>query len=392
MINKIHIWNLPLDKVYIKLNKVRKELINESIKESDKIISGKFRRKAGKLIKFLNNKSIKYNTKQIKSDRIIFHWKKGDCFIPLWAITEMSKLAKCFPIGKIEKAIIFYKAKSGSYIVKSKFPLEINPEMVALYFHLFGDGSFSEKNSTAVYSQLDKKTRNNFIKKLECAFGKFNSSKIKGSKYSFVFPSIFANILKHTFNVNTFLSDRGRIPKKIKELPNILKFSGVIAFLIDEGYIGDNITFSSSNKLFLKDFGELLLSIGFDSKISNNILTLKNNDIPKFYENYLKLISISPYCNLTFKEDRLKLLYNVNKRSRGHNFTKEIIKNYQNKILQLLEYNKLKTNDIRLALFNEYNITISYTTLRRLLRSLEREKLIKKRNIIKSKYEWFCIY
>ena len=387
---KIHIWDLPISKIYVQLDEIRKELINKSIEKAGEIIEGKARRKAYKLVKLLNKKASEYKSKEIKSSRIVFHWRRGDCFIPLWTIIEMSKLVNkpSLSFKKLEQHITYYKAKSGNYIIKAKFPLKINSEMVALYFHLFGDGCFSENKSTATYSQLDKETRDNFIQKLKNAFGDFDSSKIKGSKYSFIFPSIFAYMLKYIFNVNTFLSDKGRIPKKIKELPYLLKFSGVIAFLIDEGNVKDSISFSSNNKLFLKDFKELLLGIGFESKIRENIIFLKNKHIPQFYENYLKLISISSCCNLTFNRDSLDLLYNVNKRSRGHNFNKEEIKLYQDNIIELLKDKKLRTNELRIILFKKYKNVLSYTTLVKILKMMEKEGIVKRDRVTTRVHKW----
>ena len=83
---KVHIWDLPINKIYIKLGDIRKDLINISIEKSNNIIEGKTRRKADKLVTMLNKNSNGYNIKKLKSSRIVFHWRRGNCFIPLWAI------------------------------------------------------------------------------------------------------------------------------------------------------------------------------------------------------------------------------------------------------------------------------------------------------------------
>lgn len=389
---KVHIWQLPLNKIYVKLlDETRKELINEAIEIAKRMIECKVRRNAEKLVTLLNYKASEYNSKKIISSRIIFHWRLGECFIPLWAIIEMSKILNkpSLSLESIEKNITYYKGKSGSYIIKANFPLKINPEMVALYFHLFGDGCFSESKSTARYCQLDVHNRENFIQKLKIAFGDFNSNNIKGVKYSFGFPSIFAFMLKHIFGANTFLSAEGRIPDKIKELPCLLKFSGTIAFLIDEGHISDNINFSSSNKLFLKDFQELMFSIGYESEISDNILRIKSKNVSQFYKDYLQVIHMSPCCNLAYKEDYLKILVNINRSLNGsYAFSKEVITNFKNKIVEILSNKSLKTNEMRRALFKNYNVSLSYTATFKLLKEMEQERIIRKYRIKDNVYVW----
>lgn len=391
---EIHIWNLPISKLYVQLDETRKDLINMSIEKAENIISGKVRRKAEKLVRLLNDKASKYNHKNIKSSRIVFHWRKGDCFIPLWVVIEMSKLLDkpSLSLENIEKSITYYKGKSQSNIIKANFPLIINHEMVALYFHLFADGCFSESKSTARYCQLDKQNRANFIQKLKNAFGEFDSGKLGWSKYILEFPSIFAFMLKHIFGANTFLSAEGRIPNKIKELPYLLKFSGAIAFLIDEGHISDNINFSSSNKLFLKDFQELMSSIGYESEVSQNILRIKSRCVSKFYEDYLKVISLSPCCNLAYKEDYLKILVNINRSLNGsYAFSKQEIIYFKDKIVKILSGKSLKTNEIRRTLFKQNNISISYTATFKLLKEMEQEQIIIKDRIKENLYIWSLI-
>lgn len=386
---EIHIWDLPINKLYIQLGEIRKGLINKSIEKADNIISGKVRRKAEKLVRLLNDKAS--NHKNIKSSRIVFHWRRGDCFIPLWVVIEISKLLDepSLSLENIEKSVTYYRGKSGSNMIKANFPLKINPEMVALYFHLFADGCFSESKSTARYCQLDKHNRDNFIQKLKNAFGEFDSDKLKRSKYILEFPSIFAFMLKHIFGANTFLSAEGRIPDKIKELPCLLKFSGAIAFLIDEGHISDNISFSSSNKLFLKDFQELMFSIGYKSEISDNILRIKSKNVSQFYKDYLRVIYLSPCCSLAYKEDYLKILVNTNRSLNGsYAFNKEELTNFKNKIVEILSNNNLKTNEIRVSLFKQYNTSISYTATFKLLKEMELEHSIKKVKIKDNVYIW----
>jgi len=372
----IHIWDLPINKIYVRLDDIRYDLIKKSIDKSDKIIDTNYRRKAGKLVKILNKYSSNYGVNKINSDRVIFQWRSGECFMPLWVLIEMSNLTNnsYFSLDNLEKRITHYKARSGTYVIKSKFPFKINLEMVALYFHMFGDGCFSESNSTASYCQLDIENKNKFIEKLKNSFGEFNSDKIRGSKYSLIFPSIFAFMLKKIFEVDTFYSNRGRIPDKIKKLPYLLKFSGVIAFLIDEGSIDDCIKFSSSNPLFLKDFKELLFDIGFESNIHNNILIIKNKHVKRFYESYLELISVSPCCNLNAKEYRLKLLYDVNKRGRGHNI--EDLEVFKDDILKILDGKKLRTSEIRRILFENHTQSVSHNSLTKTLKIMESQGIL----------------
>ena len=390
MNNKIHIWDLPVDKIYVKLDEIRNELIDKAIEKADKIIEGKTRRKAYKLTRILSDISVKYAVKKLETSRIIFHWKKGDCFIPLWAVIEMVKFVDDHNISikKIEQRITYYKSRGSSYVIKANLPLKTNPEMVAIYFHLFGDGCFSEDNSTAVYCQLDKETRNTFIQKLKNAFGEFDSSKLKHSKYTFIFPSVFAHITKYIFDANTFLSNKARIPEKIKKLPYILKFSGVVAFLLDEGNIDGYIAFASHNKLFLEDFREFLFGMGFGSRIRGNILALKNKHVLKFYEDYLTLIFISPCCNLTFKEDRLKMLVNINRANGKHSLNKEEIIPFKQKIKIILDEGGLRTNQIREVLFRKYQKVLSYNVILKILKIMEEGGIVERTKITKRVIGW----
>jgi hypothetical protein len=402
---KIHVWDLPATRIYVLLEgKIRENLINKAINKSNSIIKGKTRRKADKLGLILRKKSKKYKVKNCNyNSRIIFHWRKGEAFMPLWVLIELSNLVKegTLNLRILEKRILSYKSRGSNAMVTGKclFPLKLTPELISIYFHMVGDGYFSKKNSTSVYTQLDLSTRKIFLQKLKKAFGYSNLSIKPNSKYTMIFPTIFITLLSSILKPNSYMSKEARIPKFVKDLPQLYKFAGAIAYLLDEGHIGDSIYFSSTNKLFLKDLGVLLKNIGYETvfRVYNQkgVLTyfiyLKNKDLPKFYKDYKILIKRHKACNLSNKEDFLKLLVELNKK-RGKKYTKEKAAKIKENAIKILENNSnKKTNEIRLLLYKKYGLALSYRAAHHYLSKLAKEKLIKHINLGLSKHSWSLI-
>jgi len=224
---KIQLKDFP-DEIYIKLKKDYKN----------------------KLFEELSNIKLDELKSQLKiSKTTIIEWKKRAKYLPLKKIKHILKLIKKEKDGELEKNIISYTTKKSKLIIKNpNFPIEDSKELREITVHIMCDGVFS--SGYLAYYNIDKNTKEEFIKKLNKCFGNV--------EYKFYdtylhFPPAIALILKKTFNVE-FNSKKCRIPKEFFK-GNRKKLCGIIrAAIIDEGTIDNtNIRIDSCNKEFLND-------------------------------------------------------------------------------------------------------------------------------------------
>src|SRR3989344_9008286 len=128
--NEIHVWDLPQNKVYIKLKEdFRKEFFNKAYE---------INRSWSKLGKELGVK---------RPDTLIAkNWKYGECSFPLEIAIKLCKITK-ISILKLEKNVLEIRCKeklnkrggnSGKPLFNPKFPIQINSNFVEIIGHICG--------------------------------------------------------------------------------------------------------------------------------------------------------------------------------------------------------------------------------------------------------------
>ncbi|MBW2981889.1 hypothetical protein KY343_03345, partial [Candidatus Woesearchaeota archaeon] len=101
--------------------------------------------------------------------------------LSLLKIIEKKIINFTFSFKEIENKVLAYKSYHGKEIIpesknKRKLPIKINPEFESIVYHLMGDGHVAEIGSSE-YTQLNKISKDNFLKKLFNVFGYFDFSK-----------------------------------------------------------------------------------------------------------------------------------------------------------------------------------------------------------------------
>jgi hypothetical protein len=383
----IGLLNFPKDKIYVLLNKdCRKRLFESSLK----ILKCK---NYFELSLCLNKRlNTKFNGGDIK------YWINGERldkrtgkihpkFMPLNLILELIKLNK-EKIGDIERSIISYRSGGKGLIInKPKVPIKVTPELDSLIIHMFGDGSAG--NFTPSYTQKNKNSLNNFIKKLENCFGYFEKSiYFTQEKYQIKFPKAITDILTCYYTIDSYRSHESKIPIKILNRKNKkYKLACIISFIVDEGNIRDVISVCSVNKDLIGGIRQLILDCGYNcSKLQFNkksniyLLTMSIKNIEIFYRDIQKLSNKFPTCNLSFKEEQLKFI-----------LIRRKIKNPKDrKITEKSILNLLKNNNLTAQQISK-QANYAYCTVIHTLERLLKEKRVKRIKIANKMYVWDLI-
>ena len=340
----------PPTKIYALLNKyMRRKLINTAKRN--------LRTNNYFLARWLNKKSIKYGLNAKFNGGDVNNWYFGEKldvrtaithpkYMPLWIVLELSELAR-LSLNNVEKNIGSYRSGgSGKPISNIKFPIKRTPEFESIIFHIFGDGAAG--NFTPSFFQKNKIANKQFLSKLKNCFGDFDEN--TNDRHKIRFPKAITDILSHVYKIESYHSDKIRVPLRIYKSKKLNKLACAIAFILDEGHIRDVINISSKNKNFLGDLKRLIESCGYKCqdvqlhRASNTFyLNLSNRSIEKVYRDYVKLIEQFPSCSLANKHAALKFII-----SRRQN--KSNIKNIGKAICSLLKDDKLTTKQIAQAL------------------------------------------
>jgi len=381
----INITDFPKDKIYILLNKNHRDSL---IKKSMKLLNCK---NYFELSLWINKKlKTQFNGGDIK------YWVEGKRldqrtgkihpkFMPLSLLLELAKLNK-EGIEKLEKNIIAYRSGGkGLLINKPIFPIKVTPELDSIVIHLFGDGAAGE--FTPSYTQKNKDSLNNFIRKLENCFGEFEKSLyFTQGKHQIKFPKAITDILSKYYSIKSYRSHESKIPDKIlKRKDKKYKLACIISFIVDEGNIRDVVSVYSVNKELIEGIKQLSLDCNYNSsdlqfnkRANSYLFTLKNKDIERFNQDVQELSKEFPTCNLSFKEEQIKFMLHRQKikKPRDRAITEKAI-------LDLLsDSNKLTAQQIS-KLTNYAYCTIIHT-LERLLK----ENKIKRTKIENKTYIW----
>ncbi len=311
----VYIKDFPEEKIYILLNKnYRKNLINNSMNklscknyfELSIWINKKLKSK-------FNGGDIKY---WIAGERLDERTKKiHPKFMPLSLVLGLAKLNN-EKVENLNKNVISYRSGGkGLLINKPVLPIKVTPELDSVVIHLFGDGAAGE--FTPSYTQKNKDSFDNFIKKIEDCFGKFEKSiYFTQGKYQIKFPKAIPDILSKYYSIDSYKSHESKIPKEILERKDKkFKLACILAFIVDEGNIRDVISFYSVNKELISGIRQLVLDcdyncskIQFNKKANSYLFTLSTKDIERFYKDVQELSKEFSTCNLSFKESEIKFI------------------------------------------------------------------------------------
>jgi hypothetical protein len=345
---RINIFNFPEDKIYVLLTKeYRKYLIEKSMQKLNCKNYFELSLSINKHHKTkFNGGDIKYWLEGKRLDKRT--GKIHPKFMPLWLVLKLLRLNNERMSSLYEKIISYRSGGRGLRIKKPLLPIKITPELDSIVIHLLGDGAAGD--FTPSYTQKNKKSFDNFIKKLENSFGKFERSIyfIQG-KYQIKFPKAITDILSNYYSIRSYKSHDSKIPTKILERKNReYKLACIVSFIVDEGHVRDVILFYNTNKELIyqirrlvSDCGYSCSEIGLNKKTKIYNFSLKNKDIQKFYGDLQKLSKKIPTCNLSFKDEDVRFII---KRRDNKNPRKG--RNIDNIILDKLCNRNLTTRDI----------------------------------------------
>ena len=383
MVEVISVSNFPENKIYVLLDKkYRKELIESAVNTLN--LNNYF-----ELSLWINkNSKSKFNGGDIK------YWIEGQRldkrtgkvhpkFMPLWLVLKLIRLCS-FNLSQLDVKVLSYRSGGKGLIITSPIlPIKITPELDSIVIHLFGDGAAGD--FTPSYTQKNKEGVDNFIKKLENCFGKFEQSRyFTQGKHQIKFPKSITDILSEYYSISSYHTFKSKIPNLILNHPRSCKLACIISFIIDEGCIRDVITLYSSNLSLLGGIRNLVLDCGYGcSKIKQYpgriyySFNLSNMDFERIESDTEFLSKEFPTCGFSFKRKEFDFI--LQRKNVKNPKNKEITKQL---ILELLQKQILSAREI------SQKLGYAYCTIIHTLENLFEEKKIK-RSIKEGKtYKW----
>lgn len=379
MKNEIHIWNLPIEKIYIKLkNPFREKFFEYLHKKFGSWI------KAGKFLKVKRGDTL-----------LAKNWKSGQCCCPLAIIFKISKILGISK-DEIENNIkeIKYKTKlnkrggsSGKPIMNPNLPININEDFVEILGHICGDGTITRNNPkkgiALKYINSEPTLIKSFQKKIKKIFGNISANiQVRSGKgyrrknYVLQYPTIISCFVLSVFNYKA--KEEMELPNFIFKMSKKSKCSFLRALFDDEGTVNikeKRIVIGLKPQKPIEEIRNLLIHLKFHpTKIykSGNILKIslqKNKDI----------ILFNKIVGFKHPNKRKKLDIIINK---GWKFDRYIKGIARNKIISFLK-DKKEANTFEIIKFLER----TPATVRGYLNDLKKDDLIFNRKTNKC-YMW----
>ncbi len=336
-----HIWELIPNAVYDIRIRMSKEL-------KQKILH-KLPKNKAKIIKKLNKSRFALQKNIKVSYARWFDWiEYNDVEIPLWALMELTKLAK-LSFEEMEQNIICYKKTNTPkrlYIYSPVLPVEFSPELVSLAGHFCFDGSLPADGKGSFYSQKNIEQVNNFIEKTKTCFGEVPVKVGKDNKnvHNVRLPRIIGEICKYVCEFESFDSLRTKLPKKIKESNKNILLAFLASAIIDEGCVGtEYIQIMLKNKRMIEDLRGLCLNLGCActkpkaKKGDNQVYYFYIKSIETIFKGIKRLQKTSTTISFGFKENKINFLISSKKFPRGKHSTKTAKTRKQDIIANLKE-------------------------------------------------------
>lgn len=268
MKREIHLWDLPIEKIYIKLEDKFRENFFKLAYE-----------KYGSWNKLANFFGIKRGDTLIARD-----WNKGICCAPL---SQIFTIGKEINLSKedIERNIIEIKCKnklnkrggaSGKPILYPKLPIVVNEDFIEILGHICGDGHISRSNPkkgiTLKYINSEKKLIGSFIEKIRKVFGNIEPNvqirsgpSYRRENFSLQYPTIISLIVLTVFDCKS--NDEKDLPEFIFELSEKEKCCFLRALFDDEGTVSvkeKRICIGLKPKNVVEKIRNLLIDLGFN--------------------------------------------------------------------------------------------------------------------------------
>ncbi len=238
---KIHIWDLPTNKVYVRFN----EKFREKFFSLARSKFGNF----NVVGKFLN---IKRADTTLAGD-----WRKGKCCCPLDLMIKLATKIR-LPLSEIEKNIeeIRYKTRinkrggnSGKPIINPKLPIIVGEDFAEILGHICGDGSIdtshTKKGMSLRYINSEPTLIEAFKQLVKKVFGEIEPNtqiREKGSytrpNYYLQYPSILSAFVLAVFNYKP--DEKMDIPYFIFKMPRKAKGKFLRAIFDDEANVRIN--------------------------------------------------------------------------------------------------------------------------------------------------------
>lgn len=261
----IHIWDLPSEKVYVKLeDKFRKEFFN--------LIYKKF--------KSWNKVGQYFNIKR-GDTTLAINWRRGDVCCPLSKIFEIANFLR---ISKkvIEKNIIEIKSKtrlnkrggnSGKPIKNPKLPIKIDENLAEILGHICGDGTITRiqphKGINFNYINSEPTLIKEFQNLMKQVFGNITPNiLVRDEKphytrpnYVLQYPTIISLFVLSIFDYKT--KEDMTLPSFIYNMSDKTKCRFLRAIFDDEGTINDkSLVLGMKPQHIVQGIKDLLEDIG----------------------------------------------------------------------------------------------------------------------------------
>jgi hypothetical protein len=265
-------------------------------------------------------------------------------------IIKYSCLELGISLKEVQTNMIGYKTKrSHNNILNPKLPIKITPISDMIIAHNIADGGLVRPNGRKPYfgyKQFDRKLRESYIEKLNFIFGEIKRCN-KNAKTVYC-PAALTKVLMEYYEMdrNSFLSDKARLPDKIKNGNKESLLAILIAFIIDEGYVDSSgIYIGLKNKGLVDDLKEICDKLCYDitrgiRKDRIDYIYLKAEALLKFHKDFLNLKNKFPVLNMGYKEEKL---FEFIKRSKK---PKRYIKGNKMKVKRLFFEEKMNSNEI----------------------------------------------
>ncbi len=313
---EIHLWELPPTGIYVTLGlEEQKRLFSDVVAKFSSI---------AEFTEELRRRSAIYGFCCGKIAGNVCSWKQGGRKnIPLWVLVEACKIVsdKDVPENEemclVEAAVEYYQSAGKGVEIRGKFPIRVTPEFDAIVSHLMGDGTLGTCKSYASYKQKNELARRTFLQQLFDVFGVFPTNHSFEKHWQVCIPKPIALVIRQHYGLGDAGCLERRLPSAIKEKSEEYRLAALVAFIVDEGHLGDAVELYSANQKLLQDYRELCLGLGYrcscihsrkGNKTPNasHCFRISLKDCRKLLENTRFLASKFPTLDLAHKQEALR--------------------------------------------------------------------------------------
>lgn len=291
---EFHVWDLPKDRVYVKMQEdFQKKFLLGAKSEYGSWV---------KLAKIVN------------CDRVsLMNWSNSKNFIPLFALIQIASITGT-ELEIIEKQIMAIatgrktkiNGKRGEPIYNTNFPIKLTPELVRVFARFMGDGCIKVNwYYESVYYNKEDTLIEAMIKDATSVFGDMKVSiGIDEGVKCVRFPNIIGLIIVTMFGeVGTL---KARIPQDVLDSAENIRLSFLGAYFDDEGTVDSEhplARYYTSNEITSNSLAKLLNSIGIKSGLGKTKYTARGK------ENFMYHVNVTGRENVRNFASKVTLLH-----------------------------------------------------------------------------------